>query len=158
MTPAQQAALESVAGRALIAVEVEAIDHLLPDRNDVQIAVILTAGQPDVRKSMSVEDVFEILYTSGDYITIKAAQLSGNSLAAMVLAGLKDAKSIGPGLVNLDAPQTAALCDQLQAANLLSQPGRDALESASMVRSAPIDYNAISDALNVAEGRLTLAG
>ena len=158
MTPAQQSALESVAGRALTAVEVEAIDPLLPDRKDVQIAAILTAGQHDVRQSLRVEDVFEILYAFGDYITIKTAQLSGNSLAAMVFAVLQDAKSLGPGLVNLDAPQTSSLCDQLQAANLLSQSGRDALESASMVRPAPIHYNAVSDALNVAEGRLTFAG
>jgi hypothetical protein len=158
MTPEQQAALESVCGRALTPDDISAIDPLLPDRNDVQIAALLTASQPDMRQSLRVEDVFEILYTCGDYATLKTAQLSGNAIAVMAFSILHDAKTIGHGLVNLDAPQTAALCDELQAATLLSQAGRDALEAHSKVRPMPIQYNAVSDALNVAEGRLTLAG
>ena len=42
MTPAQQTALETVAGRALTPDEITSIDAYLPDRNDVEIAAILS--------------------------------------------------------------------------------------------------------------------
>jgi hypothetical protein len=156
MTPEQQNALESVAGRALTPDDIAAIDPLLPNRNDVQIAAVLSASQRDVRRSIRVEELFQTLYEIGDYATIKSAEIAGNPLAVFVFAVLKDAKTLGPGLVNLDDPKTISLCDQLQEANLLSQDGRDALESLSIVRPQPIHYNKVSDALNVAEGRLTL--
>lgn len=40
MTPAQQTALESLAGRPLSDDEIAAIDPLLPERNDVAIATL----------------------------------------------------------------------------------------------------------------------
>lgn len=156
MTPEQQNALESVAGRSLTLDDTATIEPLLLNRNDVQIAAILSAGQPDIRRSIRVEELFQVLYEIGDYATIKSAEIAGNPLVVFVFAVLKDAKTLGPGLVNLDDPQTISLCDQLQAANLLSQDGRDALESLSMVRPQPIHYNKVSDALNIAEGRLIL--
>lgn len=156
MTPEQKNALESVAGRTLTLDDITAIKPFLLDRNDVQIAAILSAGQPDIRRSIRVEELFQTLYEIGDYVTIKSAEIAGNPLAAFVFAVLKDAKTLGPGVVNLDDTQTISLCDQLQEANLLSQDGRDALESLSMVRPQPIHYNKVSDALNVAEGHLTL--
>ena len=156
MTPEQQNALESVVGRALTLDDIAAIEPLLLNRNDVQIAAILSAGQPDIRRSIRVEELFQTLYEIGDYVTLKSAEIAGNPLAVYVFAVLKDAKTLGPGVVNLDDTQTISLCDQLQEANLISQDGRDALESLSMVRPQPIHYNKVSDALNVAEGRLTL--
>lgn len=156
MTPEQQNALESVVGRALTLDDIAAIEPLLLNRNDVQIAAILSAGQPDIRRSIRVEELFQTLYEIGDYVTLKSAEIAGNPLAVFVFAVLKDAKTLGPGVVNLDDTQTISLCDQLQEANLISQDGRDALESLSMVRPQPIHYNKVSDALNVAEGRLTL--
>ncbi len=156
MTPEQQNALESVVGRALTLDDIAAIEPFLLDRNDVQITAILSAGQPDIRRSIRVEELFQTLYEIGDYVTLKSAEIAGNPLAVFVFAVLKDAKTLGPGVVNLDDTQTISLCDQLQEANLISQDGRDALESLSMVRPQPIHYNKVSDALNVAEGRLTL--
>ncbi len=156
MTPEQQNALEFVAGRPLTLDDIAAIEPFLLDRNDVQIAAILSAGQPDIRRSIRVEELFQTLYEIGDYVTLKSAEIAGNPLAVFVFAVLKDAKTLGPGVVNLDDTQTISLCDQLQEANLISQDGRDALESLSMVRPQPIHYNKVSDALNVAEGRLTL--
>lgn len=158
MTPAQQSALESVAGRPLTPVEIVAIDPYLADRNDVQIAAILSAGQPDVQVSILVEDVFVVLFASGDYMTLKAAQLQGNSDAAMAFAVLADAKNIGPGKVDVFSPITAGLLDKLQTASLLTQAGRDALSQRATQKAQPIHYNTISDALNIAEGRLTLGG
>jgi len=151
MTPAQQSALESVAGRALTALDIAAIDPLLVNRQDVQIAAVLTAGQPRRRVSITVEDVFNALYASGDYVTLKQAQMAGNPLAALAFGFLSDAKALGPGRVDLDAAPTVAQLDALQAAGLLSQPGRDALDAAGWTDAEPIHYNRISDALNVAE-------
>lgn len=156
MTPAQQSALEAVAGRALTPTDIAAIDALLPARNDVQIAAVLTAGQPARQVSIAVEDVFDVLFASGDYVTLKTAQLAANPLAVMAFAVLADAKAIGPGKVNLASPVTSGLLDQLQAAELLSQAGRDALAARGIAPAEPIHYNRVSDALNVAEGRMVL--
>lgn len=156
MTPAQQSALESVAGRALTPTDIAAIDALLPARQDVQIAAVLTAGQPPRTVSVAVEEVFDALFETGDYVTLKQAQLSGNALAVMAFGMLADAKTIGPGKVNLQSTVTTGMLDQLQAADLLSQAGRDALTARSTVAADPIHYNAVSDALNVAEGRMVL--
>lgn len=156
MTPAQQSALEALCGRALTPTDIAAIDALLPARQDVQIAAVLTAGQPHRELSLPVEDVFDVLFASGDYVTLKQAQLAGNALAVMAFGMLSDAKSIGPGKVNLKSPVTAGMLDQLQAADLLSQAGREALAERSVVTAEPIHYNRVSDALNVAEGRMVL--
>ncbi|UCV02289.1 hypothetical protein [Dechloromonas denitrificans] len=156
MTPEQKAALEAVAGRELTAQEYVDIDALLSIRNDVKIADIINTGRPAVVQSIRVEDVFDVLYASGDYMTLKAAQLAGNALAIMAFAVLADAKTIGPGTVNLTAPVTVSLLDQLVAAELLSLPGNAALLAKANVRQPAIHYTTLSDALNVAEGRLTL--
>lgn len=156
MTPAQQSALEAVCGRALTPTDIAAIDALLPARQDVQIAAVLTAGQPPRTVSVAVEDVFDALFETGDYAVLKQAQLAGNALAVMAFGMLSDAKSIGPGKVNLYSPVTVGVLDQLQAALLLSQAGRDALAERSVVTAEPIHYNRVSDALNVAEGRMVL--
>ena len=118
MTPAQLSALEGVAGRPLTAPEIAAIEPLLPERNDVAIAAIINAGQPPIQRSIRVEDLFDVVFTTGDYLGLKAAQMQGNPLAVMVFSVLSDAKSIGPGMVNLLAQATVNLFDQLQAAGL----------------------------------------
>lgn len=158
MTPAQQAALETIAGRPLTADEYVAIDGLLPARNDMQIAAILSAGQPPVQISITVDDVFDVLFASGDYMTLKTAQLQGDPLAVMAFSVLADAKNIGSGKVNLFAPLTAQLFADLQTANLLTDAGRTALHECGTVAAQPIHYNTVSDALNIAEDRLTLGG
>jgi hypothetical protein len=45
MTPAQQLSLEGLISRELTGDEIAEIDPLLPDRNDVAIAAILSAGR-----------------------------------------------------------------------------------------------------------------
>ena len=156
MTPAQQAALEALAGRPLAAQEYVDIDALLPARNDVAIAAILSAGQPSTLISLRVEEVFDVLFSTGDYAALKKAQLAGNPLAVMAFEMLKDAKTIGPGTVKLDSPLAAGIFDQLQSAELLSAPGRAGLLAAATRPADPIHYNTVSDGLNVAEGRVTL--
>ena len=156
MTPAQLAALESVAGRPLAPDEIAAIDPLLPDRNDVAISAILSDGQAPVMRSIRVEDVFDIVFDTGDYIGLKTAQLEGHPLAVMVFSVLEDAKKLGPGMVNLQATATVDLFDRLQAAGLLSAASRAAFVVQASVKPPAISFNAVSDALNIAEGRMTL--
>lgn len=158
MTPAQQAALEAVAGRPLSAAEIADIDlHLDPDsRNDVAIAVIINAGRPTTVRSLRVDEVFEVLFFSGDYSTLKAAQLQGQQDAVLAFEMLKDAKQIGPGLVNIEHSSTVGMFDGLQVAGLLTAAGRAALVERATTQVPPIHYNQVSDALNQAEGRMTL--
>ena len=151
MTPAQQAALENLAGREFFLEEVAVLAPLVDTRNDAAIAGALTAGQPLRRVSIRVEDVFDVLYASGDYVTLKQAELAGNPLAVLAVAFLRDAKQIGPGMVNLDAPATIAQFDALQAAGLLSQVGRDALDGAGWEPGYSVQINHVSDVLNRVE-------
>lgn len=157
MTNEQRLALETVAGRILTDAELATISGLwLDNRNDVQITALINAGQPGVVRSIKVEDVFDVLFASGDYMTLKMAQMQGNPLAAMAFAVLDDAKRLGPGTVNLLATATAELLGNLKGAALLSQAGDDALLARATVPPLPIHYNTVSDALNIAEGRMTL--
>ena len=159
MTPAQQAALVAVAGRALTAEELSTIEPLLAwdNRQDVQIAEVINAGRPTVLRSLKVEEVFSVLFASGDYTAIKAAQLAGDQRAIMAFGVLADARNLGPGTVNLEAAPTVALLETLQAEpSLLSASGRQALTDAAAERVQSIHYTAVSAALNIAEGRATL--
>lgn len=151
MTPAQQAALEGLMGRTFAETEVADIAPLVDARNDAAVAGALTASQPPRRVSIRVEDVFNVLYASGDYVTIKQAELAGNPLAVLAFAFLRDAKQIGPGMVNLDAPATIAQFDALQSAGLLSQVGRAALDGAGWEPGYAVQINHVSDVLNRVE-------
>lgn len=156
MNSAQQAALEAVAGRALTASEIVKIDAVLTVRNDTEIAAILSAGQPTRMVSLRVEDVFDTLFASGDYMTLKVAQLQGSASAIMAFAVLDDARRIGSGMVDLTAAPTQQLLANLKGLELLSDTGYNALIALATVPCISIDYNTVSDALNIAEGRLTL--
>jgi hypothetical protein len=109
---------------------------------DQAIADIINAETVEVMVSIPVEEVFDALFTSGDYLSIKQAQMGGNPVAAMCFAVLDDTKRIGPGRVNLELPGTKGLLDQLQSASLLTQGGRDALTARATVikRASEIKY------------------
>lgn len=156
MTSEQLNALEMVADRPLTAEEIAAIEPLLVDRNDVEIAAVINDGRPDITVSVAVEDVFDVLYSTGDYVIVKTAQLQGNADAVMAFGFLLDAKTIGPGKVNLTAPLTVGMFDRLEAAGLLSATGRAALLARAKSKADPVHFNTVSDALNAAEGRLVL--
>lgn len=156
MTPAHLATLESVAGRPLAPDEIAAIATYLPARNDVAIAAILSDGQSPVMRSIRVEDVFAIVFETGDYIGLKTAQLEGHPLAVMAFAVLEDAKKLGSGMVDLQSATTDGLFNKLEAAGLLSGASRAGFSGVASVKPPAISFNAVSDALNVAEGRMTL--
>jgi hypothetical protein len=157
MTPAQQGALEALVGRPLTADELAALEGSLAIRDDVDLALQLSAMQAPVVHSLPVEDVFGVLFVTGDYLTLKTAQLGGDLRAVLAFSVLADAKALGPGRVDLQSPATVQLLDQLQEPPaLLSPAGRAALTARATVPASAIDFNTVSNALNIAEGRLTL--
>jgi hypothetical protein len=108
---------------------------LVPDTVAISAAMQSASSRP-----LAVEDVFDSLYTTGDYSTLKAAQLAGSPLAVAAFETLRDAKTIGPGKVNLALPATVDLLDQLQAAGLLTQAGRDALTARAATVTGPSEF------------------
>lgn len=101
-----------------------ALQAMIDEGNYQGVADSLPAEK---RNSIPVEDVFDVLFTTGAWATIKVAAASGNANAGMANVILQDAKELGPGMVRLDAPATIALLDALETDGLLSSADRDAL-------------------------------
>ena len=150
MTPAQQAALESVAGQALTAEQIAAIAPYLADRNDVAIASIMPAKVVIVSTPIGIGTILAVLAPNG-----------GAFLDALESAGQTDPnvkwalKLIEQSNFDVGMDATRA---QMQA---FAQVAPDfavgiAALMATAERTEPIHFNAVSDALNIAEGRLTL--
>ena len=150
MTPAQQTALESIVGRSLTADEITSIDPLLPDRNDVAIAALLPPKVLIQSTPIGIGTILAVLAPNG-----------GAFLDALESAGTSDPnvkwalKLIEQS--NFDVGM-AATRQQMQAFAQAVPSFADGIAAllATAERSEPIHYNAVSDALNVAEGRLML--
>lgn len=151
MTPAQQAALESDAGRPLTPQETVDIDALLPMRNDVAIAAILSVGRVITRPTpIGIGTVLAVMAPAG-----------GDFLSALESMGAADSnvkwalKMIEQGTFDVGHPVTRAqLVDFAGKAPAMS--GAIAALLAVAEAPDPINFNAVSDALNIAEGRMTL--
>lgn len=153
MDAAQKTALEAVAGRVLTQDDITAIDALLPDRNDVQIASILSSGRVTTQPTpIGIGTILAVMAPSG-----------GDFLNALEQLGAADAnvkwslKMIEQATFDVGHPVTRAQL-QVFAAAQPSMAGAIAALLAVADQPDPIHYNAVSDALNVAEGRLTLQG
>lgn len=150
MTPAQQTALESVAGRALTVDELTAIDPLLPDRNDVAIAALLPPRVEIVPTPIGIGTILATLAPNG------GAFLDGLEAMAATDSNVKWClKLIEQGNLDVGMAATRAQMQQFAAdAPTFAAGIAELLKTAE--RATPIHYNAVSDALNIAEGRLTL--
>lgn len=151
MTTAQQAALEAVAGRALTGDEIAAIDLLLPARNDVAIANILSAGRVKTQPTpIGIGTVLAVM-----------APFGGEFLNALESIGATDAnvkwalKMIEQGTFDVGHPVTRKQLQEFADATPAMSAAITALLAVGE-RTDPINYNAVSDALNIAEGRVTL--
>lgn len=151
MTPAQQSALEAVAGRLLTPGEIVAIDALLPDRNDVQIADILSAGRSATHPTpIGIGTVLAAMAPAG-----------GDFLNALETLGATDAnvkwslKMIEQGTFDVGHPVTRAQLQQFATDHPEMAPAIAALLAVAEMPD-PIHYNTVSDWLNEAEGRLVL--
>ena len=150
MTPAQQAALEAVAGRPLLDSEINAIDPLLPDRNDVAISALLPPKVTIVSTPIGIGTILAVLAPNG-----------GAFLDALETLGQSDSnvkwalKLIEQSNFDVGMEATRQQMQAFAQAAPSFAAGIAAL-LATAERSEPIHYNAVSDALNIAEGRLTL--
>jgi hypothetical protein len=151
MTPEQKTALESVVGRTLTADEITAIEPHLPGRNDVQIADILSVGRTRTQPTpIGIGTVLAMMAPSG-----------GDFLNTLETLGQSDAnvkwalKMIEQGTFDVGNPVTRAQLAQFSQAAPDMADSVDALMAVAEV-SDPVPVNAVSDALNIAEGRMTL--
>lgn len=150
MTPAQQDALDSVAGKALTAEQLAAIEPFLADRNDVAIAALLPPKVTRQSNPIGIGTILAVLAPNG-----------GSFLDALEAAGQSDPnvkwslKLIEQSNFDVGMSATRAQMVAFAQAAPAFADGIAAL-LATAERSEPIHYNAVSDALNIAEGRLTL--
>lgn len=148
MTPAQRTALEAVAGRTLTQAEIAAIDPLLPDRNDVGIAVILSVG----RVTTSYTEV-------GNGLILATIGLTSGNALLDYLATDATSRHVRPlleqGRLDVSSALVRGALDSFATGGVITQAEANALKALAETPN-PIHYNAVSDALNVAEGRLML--
>lgn len=151
MTPAQQSALEGLVSRSLTESEITLIDALLPDRNDVEIASILSDGCIKTQPTpIGIGTVLAVMAPAG-----------GEFLNALETMGATDAnvkwalKMIEQQTFDVGHPVTRAQLEAFSVAVPAMSAAVGALLAVAEV-SDLISYNAVSDALNIAEGRLTL--
>ena len=150
MTPAQQFALESVAGHSLTAEQIAAIEPYLADRNDVAIASILPTKVVIVSTPIGIGTILAVLAPNGGAF-LDALESAGQSDPNVKWAlKLIEQSNFDVGMAATRA-QMAAFA---QAAPAFADGIAALLATAE--RAEPIHYNAVSDALNIAEGRLTL--
>lgn len=156
MTPQQQLALETLVGRSLTAGEITAIDPYLAanNRNDVAIAGILSIGRT-VRNLISKSVFLRWAARTGARAAIEthaldsASPLRSTALALrdFLLSNLTDIDfSLDENVTMLQAWVSAGAITQTQANEILSLA----------TSPNPIPVGDVSDALNKAEGRMTM--
>ena len=150
MTPAQQSALESVAGKGLTTEHIAAIDPYLAARNDVAIAALLPPKVTVVSTPIGIGTILAVLAPNGGAF-LDALETLGQSDPNVKWALKLIEQS------NFDVGMEATR-QQMQAFAVAAPSFADGIAAllATAERSEPIHYNAVSDALNVAEGRLML--
>ena len=148
MTPAQQTALEAIAGRALTQAEIAAIDPLLPDRNDVEIAAILSVG----RVTTAYTEI-------GNGLILATIGLTSGNTLLDYLATDATFRHVRPlleqGRLDVSSALVRGALDSFAAGGVITHGEANALKALAETPN-PIHYNSVSDALNVAEGRLVL--
>jgi len=151
MTAAQQAALETLVGRSLTADEIASIDTYLPTRSDVAIAAVLSVGRIKVQSMrIGIGTILATMRPNGGVFLDALETLAATDSNVKWTLKLIEASNFDIGLTSTReelstfAAAHADLADEITALLAVA-------ESAD-----PIDYNAVSDALNIAEGRLTL--
>lgn len=161
MTPAELSALEALAGRALLAPEVEQVDGWLPPRRDDLIAALLSAGRTKLVSHFASERGILDRYPGGPIaadamlVKIEAFAQSQHPLASIVKRALKFLAQ--PDGIDLGSSAVQALLGQLAAGNVITADERAGL-LAMATQPDPITTHQVSDALNRAQGLLTLEG
>lgn len=151
MTPAQKSALEGLVNRPLTEAEEGYIDSFLPARDDVSIAGVLSVGRTALRENkIGIGTILAVMRPNG------GAFLSGlKELAETDPNVFWTLELIKMGGLDVGMKETREELLKFAAARPDMAPAIEALLATAEVKD-PIHYNAVSDALNVAEGRLRL--
>ena len=150
MTPAQQSALEELAGRTLTAEDIAAIEPFLADRNDVQIAALLPPKVMLVSTPIGIGTILAVLAPNGGQFLDALETLGSSDPNVKWALKLIEQSNFDVGMAATRAQMQAFA----QAAPSFAEGIAALLQTAE--RATPIHYNAVSDALNVAEGRMIL--
>lgn len=143
MTPAQQDALEALVERPLTESEINSIDALLPIRNDVAIAGILSIGRTKIQsRTVGIGTVLATMAPNG-----------GAFLNSLETIGAADAnvkwalKLIEQGEFDVGMDATRVQLTAYAAAVPTLADGINTLLALAEVPN-PVHYNSVSDALN----------
>ena len=151
MTPEQQTSLESLVGRALTAEEVTEIDQYLPQRNDVAIADILSRNRVTaVTRLIGIGIIMNVLgpVEGAAALDVLESMKPSNSAVKWALHLLES------GQLDIGLPATRMQIDALVGTVFTAEQASTLKAIAE--EADPFNYNSISNALNIAEGRLTL--
>ena len=152
MNADQIAALEAVAGRTLSGAEKATLAPLVQIRNDVAIAALLSAGRTKHGPTQIGE---------GTVVAVLGDPRGGMFLDAVVELGARDRTvhwGLAPvrrGALDLSIPAARASLATLKEKLAEYAGDVDKLLACGVVAD-PIHFNTVSDALNMAEGRMTL--
>lgn len=126
MTPAQQSALDALAGRALSSDEVTQIDAALAEGRINAIAPILSAGRARIG-TVSVGNLASWAAATGMRAAIEDHALNAASPLRSIALSLRDVLVGGTDGIRLDLPANAAMLAAWVKAGVLSTENRDAL-------------------------------
>lgn len=156
MTPEQKSALEGLLGRELTEGEITSIDPFLAtdNRNDVKIASILSMGR-NYRGFIAKAVFLRWTARTGVRAAIEDHATNVNSPLRATALSLRD--FLWSDLTHIDfaMAENVTMLQAWVTANAITQAHADEL-LAMATYADPIHYSAVSDALNKAEGRLTM--
>lgn len=160
MTPAQLAALEAAAGLTLTDEEKASVEPLLgPDnRNDVAIAAVISARRPAIVGELSVSTFASWAAASNLRAAIEDHAADRNSQLRSIALALRDRlQGSMDGSISMQKPANQQMLQAWVQAGAITAAQRDELLALAS-RANTVDLDALSFALNVAEGRMNLRG
>jgi hypothetical protein len=163
VTPAELTALEGLVGRQLTLTELEQIDVWLPPRRDDLIAALLSTGRTRLVSHFASErGILDRYQGPGGPIGADAllSKIEGFALSAHPLAGIvkRAVKFLGqPEGIDLGSQGVQGILQLLTQGGVITAEERAALV-AMATQPDPITTNQVSDALNKAQGLMTIGG
>lgn len=156
MTPNQKNALESLIGRGLTESEIAQIDPLVIDpdnRNDVGIATILSVGRT-VLGQLPKEVFRRWAASTGVRAVIEDHALDAASPLRSIALTLRDVLWSNTPSIDFAITENQQLLQAWVTANAITQEQANALLQFATTPN-PIPVGEVSEALNLAEGRIT---
>lgn len=175
MTPQQQSALEGLVGRALAPGEITQLDILLPQRNDVAIAALLSVGRVKLHPRMiterGVRGTLSVIAAANLITLLREAADPANPPtwlpAVLGAAGVPQAAHYAyidsmacaytwlrqDAGIDVGSPAARGMLDLIALSDSTKFGASVTALKAIAEHPDPIEFNQVSDVLNVAEGR-----